>query len=37
MSEVFFQVASYAGMLAVNEPFEVYKDVLQELWEWPLK
>ena len=37
MTEVFFQLATYAGMPAVNEALEVYKEVLQERGEWPLK
>jgi len=35
--EIFFQVATYAGMPAVNEALEVYRDVLKERGEWPLK
>lgn len=37
MTEVFFQLATYAGMPAVNEALAVYKEVLQERGEWPLK
>lgn len=37
LTEVFFQLATYAGMPAVNEALEVYKEVLQERGEWPLK
>ena len=37
MTEVFFQLATYAGMPAVNEALDVYKEVLQERGEWPLK
>ena len=37
LAEVFFQVATYAGMPAVNEALEVYRDVLKERGEWPLK
>jgi len=34
LAEVFFQVATYAGMPAVNEALEVYRDVLRERGEW---
>ena len=37
MTEIFFQVATYAGMPAVNEALEVYRDVLKERGEWPIK
>ena len=37
MTEVFFQLASYAGMQAVNEALDIYKEVLHERGEWPLK
>jgi 4-carboxymuconolactone decarboxylase len=37
MAEIFFQVATYAGMPAVNEALEVYRDVLKERGEWPIK
>ncbi len=37
LTEVFFQVAPYAGMPAVNEALEVYKEVLIERGEWPIK
>jgi len=30
MTEIFFQLASYAGMPAVNEALQVYRDVLKE-------
>ena len=36
LAEVFFQVATYAGMPAVNEALGVYREVLQERGEWPL-
>jgi 4-carboxymuconolactone decarboxylase len=36
LAEVFFQVATYAGMPAVNEALEVYCDVLKERGEWPI-
>ncbi len=34
LAEIFFQVATYAGMPAVNEALEVYRDVLKERGEW---
>jgi 4-carboxymuconolactone decarboxylase len=37
LAEIFFQVATYAGMPAVNEALEVYREVLKERGEWPLK
>jgi 4-carboxymuconolactone decarboxylase len=37
MTEIFFQLASYAGMPAVNEALQVYRDVLKERGEWPIK
>jgi len=37
LAEVFFQVATYAGMPAVNEALEVYREVLKERKEWPIK
>ena len=37
LAEIFFQVATYAGMPAVNEALEVYRDVLKERKEWPIK
>jgi 4-carboxymuconolactone decarboxylase len=37
LAEVFFQVAPYAGMPAVNEALEVYRDVLKERGEWPIE
>jgi len=36
LAEVFFQVATYAGMPAVNEALEVYREVLKERDEWPI-
>jgi 4-carboxymuconolactone decarboxylase len=36
LAEIFFQVAPYAGMPAVNEALEVYRDVLKEREEWPI-
>jgi 4-carboxymuconolactone decarboxylase len=37
LTEIFFQVATYSGMPAVNEALEVYRDVLKERGEWPIK
>ena len=37
LTEVFFQLATYAGMPAVNEALAVYREVLKERGEWPLK
>ena len=37
LTEVFFQMASYAGMPAVNEALGVYKEVLEERGEWPIQ
>jgi 4-carboxymuconolactone decarboxylase len=37
LTEIFFQVATYAGMPAVNEALEVYRDVLKERGDWPIK
>ena len=36
LTEVFFQLATYAGMPAVNEALAVYKKVLEERGEWPI-
>lgn len=36
LAEVFFQVATYAGMPAVNEALGIYRDVLKERGEWPI-
>jgi len=36
LTEMIFQVATYAGMPAVNEALTVYRDVLMERGEWPL-
>ena len=36
ITEVIFQVATYAGMPAVNEALEVYREVLKERGEWPI-
>jgi 4-carboxymuconolactone decarboxylase len=37
LAEVFFQLATYAGMPAVNEALEVYREVLKERGEWPIE
>ncbi len=37
LAEIFFQVATYAGMPAVNEALAVYRDVLKERGEWPIQ
>jgi 4-carboxymuconolactone decarboxylase len=37
MTEIFFQLAPYAGMPAVNEALQVYRAVLKERGEWPIK
>jgi 4-carboxymuconolactone decarboxylase len=37
MTEIFFQLAPYAGMPAVNEALQVYRDVLKERGEWPIR
>ena len=37
LTEVFFQLASYAGMPAVNEALQVYREVLKERGDWPLR
>jgi 4-carboxymuconolactone decarboxylase len=37
MTEIFFQLAPYAGMPAVNEALQVYRDVLKERGEWPIQ
>jgi 4-carboxymuconolactone decarboxylase len=36
LTEIFFQVAIYAGMPAVNEALEIYREVLKERNEWPI-
>ena len=35
LTEVFFQMATYTGMPAVNEALAVYREVLKERGEWP--
>ena len=37
ITEIFFQLAPYAGMPAVNEALQVYRNVLKERGEWPIK
>jgi 4-carboxymuconolactone decarboxylase len=37
LTEVFFQLATYAGMPTVNEALNVYREVLKERDEWPIK
>jgi len=37
ITEIFFQLATYAGMPAVNEALQVYRDVLKGRGEWPIK
>ena len=37
ITEIFFQLAPYAGMPAVNEALYVYREVLKERGEWPIK
>ena len=34
--EIFFQTATYAGMPAVNEALNAFKEVLKARGEWPL-
>ena len=37
LAEIFFQLAPYGGMPAVNEALGIFKDVLKERGEWPIK
>ncbi len=37
LAEIFFQVATYAGMPAVNQALSIYRDVLKERGEWPIQ
>lgn len=37
LAEIFLQLATYAGMPAVNEALDVYREVLKERGEWPIK
>jgi 4-carboxymuconolactone decarboxylase len=36
LTEIFFQMATYTGMPAVNEALAVYREVLKERGQWPL-
>ncbi|HVN24367.1 MAG TPA: carboxymuconolactone decarboxylase family protein [Syntrophorhabdales bacterium] len=36
LTEVFFQLATYAGMPTVNEALKVFREVLKERGEWPI-
>ena len=36
MAEVFFQMAPYTGMPAVNEALQVFRDILEERGQWPI-
>lgn len=36
LAETFFQIGTYAGMPAVNEALEIYREVLKERDEWPI-
>ena len=35
--EIIFQLSTYAGMPAVNDALDVYREVLKERGEWPIK
>jgi 4-carboxymuconolactone decarboxylase len=37
LAEVFFQLATYAGMPSVNEALAVLEEVLKERGEWPIE
>jgi 4-carboxymuconolactone decarboxylase len=37
LTEIFFQLATYAGMPSVSEALQVYREVLKERGEWPIK
>ena len=37
LGEIFFQLAPYGGMPAVNEALAVYREVLEERGEWPIR
>ena len=37
LTEVFFQLATYGGMPKVNEALKVYREVLKERGEWPMR
>jgi 4-carboxymuconolactone decarboxylase len=36
LTEIFFQLATYAGMPTVNEALKVFREVLKERGEWPI-
>ena len=36
LTEVFFQLAPYGGMPAVDEALQVFREVLKERGEWPI-
>ena len=36
LTEIFFQLAPYGGMPAVNEALQVFREVLKERGEWPI-
>jgi len=36
LGEIFFQLAPYGGMPAVNEALAVFREVLKERGEWPI-
>jgi len=37
LAEIFFQIGTYAGMPAVNEALQVYREVLHERGMWPIE
>ena len=37
IAEIIFQLSTYAGMPAVNDALHVYREVLKERGEWPIK
>jgi 4-carboxymuconolactone decarboxylase len=37
IAEIIFQLSTYAGMPAVNDALDVYREVLKERGEWPIK
>jgi 4-carboxymuconolactone decarboxylase len=36
LGEIFFQLAPYGGMPAVNEALAIFREVLKERGEWPM-
>jgi 4-carboxymuconolactone decarboxylase len=36
LTEIFFQLSTYAGMPAVNEALTAFREVLEERGEWPM-